>query len=420
MKKFVSILFVVLITLIMLCACDPTVGDGGGDNGGNEDRRAIELTLEIETLEAQVNEADSSSNLDVLKEWAEVCQLKIDTLKIEGKFEGLDALENRIEVVKKLIEAKRYPKTIISDDEVVELLNWLDENKTWKVGYDMAEMEATYSGPEFIHRHDNDVATFKEEKSTNNATYRWMNKDKTIVEKMMYNGRGRTYSYRCVNIPEVVEECKKLAEASVKADYAENWRDYPVALYTFDEFMGAVNDMGGQSEVTVYTSTFVVPMMRPIWDEEGWSMCTSFNRVTDHVIEFIRNGSYYYAVVGEEGRTEAEAIVHANSGADPKVLNTYEKYSSAIEAIKKADTSGFITYGYATIGKEWWADSTLVNSYATPEFYALVKKAVMFDEYSLKLEMKGDEIKYAYITNSNHCDDAMADAKLMSKGSNNK
>lgn len=42
-------------------------------------------------------------------------------------------------------------------------------------------------------------------------------------------------------------------------------------------------------------------------------MCTSFNRLTDHVIEFIRNGSYYYAVVGEEGLAEARAIVEAKA-----------------------------------------------------------------------------------------------------------
>lgn len=33
MKKFVSILFVVLVTLIMLCACEPTVDNR--DNGGD-------------------------------------------------------------------------------------------------------------------------------------------------------------------------------------------------------------------------------------------------------------------------------------------------------------------------------------------------------------------------------------------------
>lgn len=405
MKKFVSILFVVLVALIMLCACDPTVGDDGGD----EDRRAIELTFEIETLEAQVNKADSSANFDVLEEWAEACQLKIDTLKIEGKFEGLDALESRIEAVKKLIESKRYPKTILSDDEIVEYLNWLDENKTWRVSYSMATMEATKGGPEFIHRGDNDVATFKEDRSTNNATYRWMNKDKTIVEIMMYNGRGRSYSYRCVNIPEVIEECKKLAEASVKADYDENWRDYPVALCTFDEFMGAVNDMGGQSAVTVYTSTFVVPMMRPIWDEEGWSMCTSFNRVTDHVIEFVRNGSYYYAVVGEEGLAEARAIVNAT------VINTYEKYTNAIENVGKSDATGNVAVAYVNKNTPWGCDLGLNNSYATPEFFATVDEAVKFDEYTVKVKMKGEPLEYVYIYNSKHSISAIEDADLIYK-----
>lgn len=327
MKKFVSILFVVLVALIMLCACEPTVGD----DGGNEDRRVIELTFEIETLEAQVNEADSSSNLDVLKEWAEACQLKIDTLKIEGKFEGLDALENRVEEAKRLIEAKRYPKTIISDDEIVELLTWLDENKTWEVYYDMADMEAHRQGPEFIHRGDNDVATFKEERSTNNATYRWMNKDKTIVEAMMYNGRGRTYSYRCVNIPEVVEECEKLAEASVKAEYAENWRDYPVSFYLCEELADAVGDMGGKDTLNIAlfnlngqtfntNSTMAHSLViNTIEDEDFFDSRLydgfTFTRTSDDVIELKSSaeGVWYY-IYTENGYSEVITLIEEKGG----------------------------------------------------------------------------------------------------------
>lgn len=168
--------------------------------------------------------------------------------------------------------------------------------------------------------------------------------------------------------------------------------------------------MGGQSAFTVYTSTFVVPMMRPIWDEEGWSMCTSFNRVTDHVIEFIRNGSYYYAVVGEEGRTETEAIVHTNSGTDPKVLNTYEKYAKALDDVLNADKTGKLIYIYATKNTPCGAE---IREYGTPEFFATVDEAMKFDEYTVKMKMKGEPIKYVYIYNSKHFESAMDDADLI-------
>lgn len=102
-----------------------------------------------------------------------------------------------------------------------------------------------------------------------------------------------------------------------------------------------------------------------------------------------------------------------DGGANPKVLDTYEKYTSAIENVRKSDATGTVVVAYANKNTPWGCDLGLNNSYATPEFFATVDKAVKFDGYTIKVKMKGEPLKYVYICNSKHSDSAIDDAELV-------
>lgn len=206
---------------------------------------------------------------------------------------------------------------------------------------------------------------------------------------------------------------------------------YPVELATYEEFMSAVNDMGGKDKLWSTTNLNKDDFKRAnsrsnfesFFSEVGFDNTNNVARVSANVIEMSFTSGWKILLFVDTVEGEAEASTYANGGADTKVIDTYEKYTGAIENVRKSDATGSIMVAYAYVDIDgdahdestpWGGSLSLNNSYATPEFFATVEKAVKFDEYIIRMRMKG-ELKYVYVYNSKHDIPAIEDAELMYK-----